>query len=76
MRSEVVLNWLRSGKSLGLESPREQAAQARMEELIANPRGVLNRVQGYMTGSFQKLYRRRTSRSTEAPCARSLCPRP
>jgi hypothetical protein len=58
-RCEIVLEWLRAGGTLNLEVDRDQAAQARMEERIGNPRAVLGRVRSYVTGSLRRLYRQR-----------------
>lgn len=58
-RCEVLLNWLEAGKGVGLLQPHDQAALARLDALVGNPKAVLGRVRSYMTCSLRRLYRQR-----------------
>lgn len=58
-RCEVLLDWLESRQAVGTLAPSDQAAVARLDALVSNPKQVLNRVRGYMTCSLRRLYRQR-----------------
>lgn len=58
-RTAALLQWLEAGKPLTLTSSRDDAALARMRELVANPKAVLKRIEQYTEGSFLRLYRQR-----------------
>lgn len=58
-RAEVVLNWIKSGNSLALETASDVAAAARMSQLIKDPRRTLGDVRKHMVTAMRRVYRHR-----------------
>lgn len=58
-RCEVLLSWMEAKKPVGTLAPRDEAACARLNALLDNPKAVLGRVRRYMGCSLRRLYRQR-----------------
>lgn len=58
-RCRVLLENWNEVESLKNLPPRDMAAISRMSRLLNNPSGTLGRVEGYIKGSFRRLYRQR-----------------